>query len=403
MKAQEFLDYVKNAKSKNTFKEYRHGLKKFREWYGKDLDTILMERKQDLESEDPVRRRRFEHKLEEFHRALMKKGYAVNSCRTMTLGLIQLFNYFDMDMKTRVISAEAKKTVETGRSYPLTIEEVRAMYAVADSLRGKVLLLIGKDLGWRLADVLSIKREDIPDLNQETPIPFQRITNKEKVLAKGFLSDETAAILKAYLPTLKGTDNPSLFPNKNGKGPITDDTVNNVLNALAEKAKIKVPKGQALTFHCFRKMFLTYCIEAGVGLTAGKLMCGKAVAKSDSTYIHNARLKKLFLQLQKMIRVTDVATYMAGQDRVALLEQTIETLKQEVLSHRTAWELSAKKSEAMRKELTELKENYERREKADGIMNRLFSDPEFRNFVSKRLKQLRITEESEQDRASSKQ
>ena len=402
MEAQEFLGYVEKSKSKNTWKEYRNGLKKFSEWYGKDLDTVLAERKQDLESGDPARRRHFEHKLEEFHRALLNKGYAVNSCRTMTLGLVQLFNYFDMDLKARIISAEAKKTVETEKSYPLTIEEVRAMYAVADSLRDKVLLLMGKDLGLRLADVLSIKKDEIPDLDQETPIPFQRITNKEKVLAKGFLSDETVAILKAYLPTLKSKLNPYLFPS-NGEGPITDDTVNNILRSLSEKAKIKVQKGQALTFHCFRKMFLTYCIEAGVGLTAGKLMCGKAVAKSDSTYIHNARLKKLFLQLQKMIRVTDVATYMAGQDRVALLEQTIETLKQEVLSHRTAWELSAKKSEAMRKELTELKENYERREKADGIMNRLFSDPEFRNFVSKRLKQLRITEESEQDRASSKQ
>lgn len=350
MKAQEFLDYVEKSKSKNTWKEYRNGLKKFSEWYGKDLDTILMERKQGLESGDPVRRRHFEHKLEEFHRALLNKGYAVNSCRTMTLGLIQLFNYFDMDMKTRVISAEVKKTVETEKSYPLTIEEVRAMYAAAGSLRDKVLLLMGKDLGWRLADVLSIKREEVPDLNQETLIPFQRITSKEKILARGFLSDETVAILKAYLPTLKSKLNPYLFPS-NSEGSITDDTVNNILRSLAEKAKIKVPKRQALTFHCFRKMFLTSCIEAGVGLTAGKLMCGKAVAKSDSTYIHNARLKKLFLQLQKMTRVTDVATYMAGQDRVEQLEQTIETLKQEVLSHRTVWELSAKKNEAITEQL----------------------------------------------------
>ena len=104
----------------------------------------------------------------------------------MTLGLIQLFNYFDMDMKTRVISAEARKTVETEKSYPLTIEEVRRMYAVADSLRDKVILLLGKDVGLRLADVLSIKRDEIPDLDQEAPIPFQRVTAKEKVLARGF-------------------------------------------------------------------------------------------------------------------------------------------------------------------------------------------------------------------------
>lgn len=366
MKAQEFLDYVKNAKSKNTLKEYRNGLKKFSEWYGEDLDAVLTERKQDLESEDPVRRRRFERKLEEFHRALVNDGYAVNSCRTMTLGLIQLFNYFDMDMKTRVISAEAKKTVETEKSYPLTIEEVRRMYAVADSLRDKVLLLLGKDVGLRLADVLSIKRDEIPDLDQEAPIPFQRMTAKEKVLARGFLSDETAAILKAYLPTLKGTDNPYLFPNKNGKGPVTDDTVNNVLNALTEKAKIKVPKSQALTFHCFRKMLLTYCIEAGVGLTAGKLMCGKAVARSDSTYIHNARLKKLFLQLQKMIRVTDAATYMAGQDRIEELERAIEALKRDALAYKTSQELGTKEIQDLKKHIGRL----------ENVVRRLASNPE---------------------------
>jgi integrase len=355
MKAQEFLDYVKKAKSKNTFKEYRIGLKRFQEWYGKDLDTILRERRDDLQSEDSVRRRSFERKLEEFHRAMLEKGYSVNTCRTLTLGLIQLFNYFDVDVKTRVVSAEAKRTVDTEKSYPLTIEEVRRMYAVADSLRDKVLLLLGKDVGLRLADVLSIKGDEVPDLDQEAPIPFQRVTAKEKVLARGFLSDETAAMLKAYLPTLKGTDNPYLFPNKNGKGPVTDDTVNNLLSALAEKAKIKVPKSQAFTFHCFRKMFLTYCIEAGVGLTAGKLMCGKAVARSDSTYIHNARLKKLFLQLQKMIRVTDVATYTAGTDRIEQLEKTIETLQKDLISYKTSHELSVKRLKGAVNENVELK------------------------------------------------
>jgi len=353
VKAQEFLDYLQRAKSRNTYREYRYGLKKFSEWYGKDLDTILKERKHDLESDDPVRRRRFEHKLEEFHRSLMQRGYAVNSCRTMTLGLIQLFNYFDVDMKMRVISSEAKKTVETDRSYPLTIEDVRAMYSAADSLRDKILLLMGKDLGLRLADVLSIKKDEIPDLDQEAPIPFQRMTGKEKVLARGFLSEETANLLKAYLPTLRSKLNPYLFPS-NGKGPISDDTVTNILRSLAESAKLKVPKGQALTFHCFRKLFLTYCIESGVGLTAGKLMCGKAVPKTDGTYVRNTRLKKLFVQLQKMIRVTDVVAYTAGTDRVEQLEKTIETLKRDTLSHKTAWELGAKKLKALEKQVQSL-------------------------------------------------
>jgi len=328
MKAAEFMDYVKKAKSKNTTIMYRQGLKKFSAWYGKDLGVILKERSEDLESKDPVRRRRFEHKLEEFHRSLME-NYAVNTCRALTQGLIQAFSYFDLDMKMRVISREAKMMVETDRSYPLTIEDVRAMYVVADSQRDKVILLLGKDLGLRLSDVLSIKRKEIPDLDQEAPIPFQRMTNKEKVLAKGFFSEETINILKAYLPTLRSKLNPYLFPNTR-KGPISDDTINNTLKALAARANIKVPNGQSLTFHCFRKMFLSYCIEAGIGLTAGKLMVGKAVPKSDGTYIRNARLKKLFLQLQKMLKVTDVAQAVTPtHERLERLEKENKALKKE--------------------------------------------------------------------------
>jgi len=270
------------------------------------------------------------------------ENYAVNTCRALTQGLIQAFSYFDLDMKMRVISREAKMMVETDRSYPLTIEDVRAMYVAAGSLRDKTILLLGKDLGLRLADVLSIKKDEIPGLDQEAPISFQRMTGKEKVLARGFLSEETVTILRVYLPTLRSKLNPYLFPNTR-KGPISDGTINNVLKALVARANIKVPNGQSLTFHCLRKLFLSYCIEAGIGLTAGKLMCGKAVPKSDGTYIRNTRLKKLFLQLQKMIRVTDVTAYTAGKDRVQQLEMVIETLQKDLTSYKTSSELSVKK------------------------------------------------------------
>ncbi|MGQ9760157.1 MAG: hypothetical protein ACUVQ5_06295 [Candidatus Methanomethylicaceae archaeon] len=67
------------------------------------------------------------------------------------------------------------------------------------------------------------------------------------------------------------------------------------------------------------------------------------MAKSDSTYIHNARLKKLFLQRQKLIRITDVVAYTAGQDRIEQLERTIETLQRDLASYKTSHELSLKK------------------------------------------------------------
>lgn len=52
MSIEEFLDYVKSAKSKSTYKEYKYGIKKFSEWFIKRPDEILEMRRQDLESEE---------------------------------------------------------------------------------------------------------------------------------------------------------------------------------------------------------------------------------------------------------------------------------------------------------------------------------------------------------------
>ena len=111
------------------------------------------------------------------------------------------------------------------------------MYKVADSLRDKVILLMAKDLGLMLQDFISIRKDEIPDLSMEPPVPFHKQTQKEKILARGFLSEETVNILKAYMPTLR-KDNPYLFQNHKG-GHITDDTVNNIIRDLAARAGIK--------------------------------------------------------------------------------------------------------------------------------------------------------------------
>ena len=87
MKAEQFISYVKDAKSKATLKNYIQGLRRFREWYGKDLDTILKERFEDLKSEDMNTRKRFNRELEKFHRHLKNEGYTQNSAVAFTGGL----------------------------------------------------------------------------------------------------------------------------------------------------------------------------------------------------------------------------------------------------------------------------------------------------------------------------
>ena len=135
------------------------------------------------------------------------------------------------------------------------------MFAIAD-IRERVILSMATDLGLRIGDFIAIKKEDIPSLDQETPIPFDTMTGKEEVVAHGFLSQETVDLLQAYLPTLTKKGNPYLFPS-NGKSHISDEWLSKLLKRLAQKAKIPMNK-KSLTFHCFRKMLLSASIDSGI-------------------------------------------------------------------------------------------------------------------------------------------
>ena len=169
---QEFLD---SYSKKSTRRMYRRGVELFCEWYGKDVDTILEERKDDLtprpnESfvEAKQRASRYEKLLEKFHGWLLEQDYKINRARTMCLGIMQLFRYYNMGIKLRAGSPVSQTVVSTS-DFILQPEHVRAMFHVAKDLRSKLLIPIGNDLGWRISDILSIKRKELPNLEQDPP------------------------------------------------------------------------------------------------------------------------------------------------------------------------------------------------------------------------------------------
>ena len=305
LSVQQYLDSVSNPRTK---KGYRKGIKEFCQWFDKPAEEILQMRKDDLtqrDGEDLIeyknRASRFEKEIEKFHADLLQT-HPINTARNYTLGIRQLFRYYEMPIRFRT-GSKVGKTVKTTRNFPLTIEHVRSMYDVAD-LRERVILSMATDLGLRIGDFISLKKNDLPSLDQETPISFEAMTDKEDVVAHGFLSRETVALLKVYLPTLeKKKSNPYLFPS-NGKSHISDEWMNRLLQRLAEKAQIDL-NGKNLTFHCFRKMFMSTSIDSGIGLTAGKKLCGKAIAQSDDTYLTTVNLRKKFIQLKKFLAIEE--------------------------------------------------------------------------------------------------
>jgi hypothetical protein len=66
------------------------------------------------------------------------------------------------------------KTVVTTSDFILQPEHVRAMLHASKDLRSELLVSIGNDLGWRISDILSIKRSELPNLEQGAPIGWIR-------------------------------------------------------------------------------------------------------------------------------------------------------------------------------------------------------------------------------------
>ncbi|HUT17444.1 MAG TPA: tyrosine-type recombinase/integrase, partial [Acidobacteriota bacterium] len=298
MSVQEFLNSISNPRTR---KGYRFGLNKFVEWFGKPAEEVLAMRQKDLTQkpgenliEYKNRAARFEKEIEKFHSHLIEKGYSINSARNMTLGIRQLFRYYQMPVAMRS-GSRVSQTVQTTKNFPLTIDHVRKMFEVAN-LKERTVLSLAVDTGLRISDFIAVKKADLPSLDEEPPIAFELLTQKEKIPAHCFLSQESVDLLKTYIPTLRKKNNFYLF-SSNGKSHISDEAVSKMLKRLAEKAQIDL-NGKRLSFHCFRKMFLSASIDSGIGLTAGKLMCGKAVPKSDSTYLTSVKLRELFIQLK---------------------------------------------------------------------------------------------------------
>jgi hypothetical protein len=242
------------------------------------------------------------------------------------------------------------KTIKTTKNFPLTIKHVRAMFQVAD-LRERVILSTTTDLGLRIDDFLALKKTDLPPLDQEPPIPFVTMTDKEDVVAHSFLSQETVDLSKIYLPTLeKKHGNPCLFPS-NGDSHISDEWMNRLLQRLAEKAKIDL-NGKDLTFHCFRKMFLSASVDSGIGMTAGKMVCGKAIAQSEDTYLTIVKLREKFILLKKFLAINGKPKI--ETQKLEVLESAVCKLQEELTQQKQITESISKENVKTKEELRKL-------------------------------------------------
>jgi len=351
MSVEEYLEDIKQRKSKQTLKEYRYGTSKFSEWFGKSPNEILVMRKEDLQSDEKQVRERFLRELEKFHKHLLDKGYSINTARTQCLGIMQLFRFYDMGI-TLPSGSDVSKTVESIQDFEMQIEHLRAMFVSAPDSRAKTILSMAKDLGWRVSDFANIKLEELPELDeQQAPITFSRLTQKEKVIAHSFLSSETVVLLKDYVKTLP-KEAVYLWQN-NGHGYLDEENFTRILRDCQILAKIKIPKNQRIRFHCFRKLFISTAKNLSVDPDICRKLVGKQVEKSISAYMTTVDYRNAFL------KVSEVLTLMNGKAKTTIESKDLEIqkLQKQVADLQTYVKIITKMNEEqlVKKALAEMK------------------------------------------------
>jgi hypothetical protein len=220
--------------------------------------------------------------------------------------------------------SDVSKTVVSTKDFVPTPEQNREMFKVASDLRSKLMISLGKDLGWRIGDFVKIKKEQLPNLEEEASLLFELITEKEDVIAKSFISAESAELLKEYLLTLP-KENPYLFPS-NKEHFIDPDTINRTLNGLAEKSSVHIPKGKRLRFHSFRKRFLSTCANLSVDVNIAKILVGKDVESSMLAYLSEIEHRTAFIKIYDVLKLTETPMRKTSKPMTEI-EKDLEELK----------------------------------------------------------------------------
>ena len=118
-------------------------------------------------------------------------------------------------------------------------------------------------------------------------------------------------------------------------------------------------------------MFLSSSIDSGIGLTAGKMMCGKSIAQTDETYLTTVKLKERFKQLKRFLTITEQLK--VEGENVELLSKVVNKLQEDMTQQKTINEVITKQNIELKKNLQSLKDSAE---KKDVVVEKLKSENE---------------------------
>jgi hypothetical protein len=361
-----FVDEFLNSQTKEgTFKSYKTVMKQYLEFTKKTGQQLIDEKKADTTFQ-------VENSMLTYRKHILSKGKSENYAVGSIMTIRGFYSYYRKPLLFR--KQESRKLGEKNRTTTdyLFDKEDLAKMALAGNLKERYVVLVGKSIGLRASDFVSLTYGTFRSvkLENEAPLSLGEIaTQKERIKAYPFLDSDAIPIIKAWLDSHKDAKDDER---------IIEDTENNltiIMQTLAKKAGMEIDNGaihgKRIRFHCLRK-FLIDRLSAYAGESQWKQIVGKSI--DEGAYVSQDQLKGVFnramkdllingngVKAKKLMEIESALKSLENENgifktRIDLLQKTNIEMKEETEKQQSAINDMEKKHE---KEMEELQNQLE--------------------------------------------
>ena len=310
----------RNSSSPNTKKAYLNNLRRYCEWFGKNPDEMIEERKEHDMSDDKTIKMIHEDRVNEFFTEI-EQDKSRNTAVSLFKCVKSFYSANHFPLKTAT-----PKTWTTFTDKVPSLDEVHKMVEASDSPVQKALILFSAQSGQRVgvltAMTYGMLREALEGSESPASIHIsgdirdrkgQRV-NKNRQEYTFFVGRDTIQSLKMYVEYMENkgyvfnNDSPLFvtdkmysyrdFGGKEVEGeseyrPMNRKSINTLVRRAAIRAGLISKDGEktangrpkyAMHHHCFRKFWQTAMEQAGVAKPWYEYMMGHSLGKLDLAY-----------------------------------------------------------------------------------------------------------------------
>jgi len=336
-----------HSKSESTGCRYRYYLEAFCGFIGLTPQQIVEE--YEAAKDERALRRKYARYLQNFISQMNRKGYAINTIRTYTMGIKSFFKYTDLPLSYVPI---ARNRI-TFHNRDITKEEIQQIMEVSKP-RDKAFFAMMTQGGLRPHTLCRLRLKHVEPDFSEGIIPCKVEVPEE--IAKGefgayftFMGEESVRYLKAYLATRANTEPEhylftSYGVDKKANSKSMSKTFVKAIETLKKKGLMdfeQKEKGKPRTVRLYnlRKFFRKYASQAGieyVNFWMGHKTNYKAphIPSSDAHYFSREDVetqRQLYGEKAMPFLRIETATPSETEQTIKQLEQTMEKLRQENL------------------------------------------------------------------------